>query len=343
MERDFRKLPPVTQAELRRVAVNMVRSGKSRIEAAEAVGVNRRFVGEWVHAFAQDGEAALAGGKRGRRPGEQQALSPRQEALIRRLIVNKCPDQLKLPFALWTREAVGQLIEHRTGVRLSLSALRAYLAAWGFTTQQPLRRATERDEAAIKAWLEQDYPAILQRAKREDAEIHWGDETGLSNQANYGRSFAPEGETPVIPRPAARFTQSMISSVTNRGALRFMIYDGALNTAIFLTFLRRLIKGADHTLFLIVDNLRAHRAKAVTAWVVGNGGRIELFYLPPYAPERNPDEYLNNDVKQALGRRGTPRDRAAMKAGLRSHMQGLQRRPAKVCSFFQAPDVRYAA
>lgn len=343
MERDFRQLPPVTQAELRRIAVTMVRSGKSRIEAAEAVGVNRRFVGEWVQAFEQGGEAALTGGKRGRRPGEQKALSPRQEALIRRLIVNKCPDQLTLPFALWTREAVGQLIERRTGIRLSLSALSAYLAAWGFTAQKPIRRATERDEAAIRAWLEQDYPAIAQRAQAENAEIHWGDETGLSNQSNYGRSFAPEGETPVIPRPAARFTQSMISSVTNRGAVRFMIYDGALNTAIFLMFLRRLIKGADRKLFLIVDNLRAHRAKAVTAWVAGNGGRIELFYLPPYAPERNPDEYLNNDIKQALGRRGTPRDKAAMKVGLRSHMQALQRRPAKVCSFFQAPDVRYAA
>jgi transposase len=343
MERDFRKLQPITQAELRRVAVNMVRSGKSRIEVAKAVGVNRRFVGEWVQAFAQGGEAALAGGKRGRRPGEQKALSPRQEALIRRLMVGKCPDQLRLPFALWTREAVGQLIERRTGVRLSLSALSAYLASWGFTAQKPIRRATERDEAAIKAWLEQDYPAIVQRAKRENAEIHWGDETGLSNQANYGRSFAPEGETPVIPRPAARFTHSMISSVTNRGTLRFMIYDGALNTATFLTFLRRLIKGAERKLFLIVDNLRVHRAKAVAAWVAENAGRIELFYLPPYAPERNPDEYLNNDVKQALGRRGTPRDKAAMKARLRSHMRGLQRRPAKVRSFFQARDVRYAA
>ena len=120
MEGDFRKLQPITQAELRRVAVNMVRSGKSRIEVAKAVGANRRFVGEWVQAFEQGGEAALAGGKRGRRPGEQKALSPRQEALIRRLIVGKCPDQLRLPFALWTREAVGQLIERRTGVRLSL-------------------------------------------------------------------------------------------------------------------------------------------------------------------------------------------------------------------------------
>ena len=342
-DRDFRKLPPSTQAELRRVAVNMVRSGKSRIEVAEAVGVNRRFVGAWVRAFEVAGEAALAGGRRGRRPGEQKALTPRQEALMRRLIVGKCPDQLKLPFALWTREAVAQLIAHRTGIRLSLSAISLYLAAWGLAAQKPIRRATERNEAAIRTWLDHDYPAIVKRAKKEKAQIHWADETGISNQANYDRSFAPQGETPVIPRPAARFTQSMISSLTNQGKLRFMVYDGALNTAIFLKFLRRLVKDADRKLFVIVDNLRVHKAKVVTAWVAENTDRIELFYLPPYAPERNPDEYLNNDVKQALGRRSTPKNKVAMKAGLRSHMQGLQRRPTKVRSFFQAPDVRYAA
>ncbi len=263
--------------------------------------------------------------------------------MIRRLVAGRCPDQLKLPFALWTREAVGQLIERKTGLRLSLTAIGSYLAAWGFTAQKPIRRATERDAAAVQAWLAQDYPAIVRRAKKERAEIHWADETGVSNQANYGRSFAPRGETPVIPRPAARFTQSMISSVTNQGKLRFMIYNGALNTAIFLQFLRRLIKDADRKLFVIVDNLRVHRAKSVTAWVADNVDRIELFYLPPYAPEHNPDEYVNNDVKQAMGRRATPMDKAAMTAGLRSHMRGLQRRPDKVRSFFQAPDVRYAA
>jgi transposase len=342
-DRDFRKLPSSTQTELRRVAVNMVRSGASRIDVAKAIGVNRRFVGQWVRAFEDTGEAALAGGRRGRRPGEQKVLNRRQEAMIRRMIVGRCPDQLKLPFALWTREAVGQLIERKTGVRLSLTAIGTYLSAWGLTPQKPVRRATERNEAAIQAWMKRDYPAIAKRARKEKAEIHWSDETGISNQANYGRSFAPSGKTPVIPRPATRFTQSMISSVTNQGKLRFMIYDGALNASIFLKFLRRLIKDMDRKLFVIVDNLRVHRARMVTAWAVENKDRIELFYLPPYAPEQNPDEYVNNDVKQGMGRRSTPMDKEAMKAGLTSHMRALQRRPHKVRSFFQAPDVRYAA
>jgi transposase len=343
LHRDFRKLDPTTQAELRRVAVGMVEAGKTRVEAAAAVGVNRRFVGEWVEAAQRLGDAALDGGRRGRRPGEQKPLSPSQERRIRRLITERCPDQLKLPFSLWTREAVGALIEREAGVRLSASALGRALRAWGFTAQRPAHRATERREPEVRTWLRHEYPAIAARAKTEGAEVHWADETGLSNQANDGRSFAPKGRTPVLPRPAARIAQSMISSLTNRGTLRFMVYDGALTAATFLVFLRRLVQGAGRKLFVIVDNLRVHRARRVTAWVKANAERLELFYLPPYAPEHNPDEFLNNDVKQAMARQPVPKDKASLKAGLTSYMRSLQRRPAKVRAFFQPPSVRYAA
>jgi transposase len=296
-----------------------------------------------MRAYEALGSIALAGGKRGRRPGEQKALNRQQEAMIRRMIANKCPDQLQLPFALWTREAVGQLIQRKTGISLSLTPIGSYLAAWNFTPQKPIRRATERNEAAIKARLEDEYPAFAKWAKKAGAEIHWADETGVSNQANDGRSFGWRGETAVIPRAAARLTQSMTSSVTNLGTLRFMIYDGALNTTIFLEFLSRLIRCADRKLFVIVDNLRVHRAKRVAAWIPGNADKVELFFLLPYAPECNPDEYLNNHVKQRMERRNTPLDKVTMKAGLRSRVQGLQRQPDKVRAFFQAPDVRYAA
>jgi transposase len=282
--RDFRKLDRSAQAEARRIAVGMVKSGYTRIEAAAAVGVNRRFVGKWVEAEKQAGSAALLGGKRGRRPGEQKALSADEETRIRKLIADRCPDQLKLPFALWTREAVLALIERKTCKRLSLSAIGRYLRAWGFTAQRPVRRASERREADVQAWINDDYPGIAARAKAEKGEIQWAGETGLSNQANYGKSFAPKGETPDIPRPAARFSQSMISSLSNQGKLRFMVYDGTLNASIFLQFLKRLVKDAARKIFLIVDNLPVHRARIVTAWVAANADKIELFYLPPYAP-----------------------------------------------------------
>jgi transposase len=341
--RDFRGLPVETQAELRRVAIAMLLVGKTQQDAADAVGVTRQIVSEWKSRYDAEGDEGLDGRKRGRRPGEQKLLDAKQEVRLRRLITEKCPDQLKLAFALWTREAVSVLIKRETGIALSLSAVGNYLRAWGFTAQRPIRRASERREADVEAWVEQSYPAIAKRAKREKAEIQWADETGLSNQANYGRSFAPRGQTPIIPRPAARFSQSMISSLTNQGKLRFMVYDGALNAAIFLEFLKRLVRDGDRKIFLVVDNLRVHRAKIVTAWVADNTDKIELFYLPPYAPDRNPDEFLNNDLKQAMARRRTPKDKAGLKSGLTSYMHSLQKRPAKIKAFFQAPSVRYAA
>ena len=207
IKRDFRTLAPATQAELRRVAVAMVRAGKTRIEAAKTVGVNRRFVGQWVKMAAQDGEAVLAGGRRGRRPGEQKALSAAQEDRLRVRIARGCPDQFGLSFALWTRQAVRALIARETGVWLSLSVVGRYLRAWGFTAQRPVRRATERRDEAVRAWLERTYPAIADKAKAQGCEIQWADETGLSSRANYGRSFAPRGHTPVIRRPGRRFSQ----------------------------------------------------------------------------------------------------------------------------------------
>jgi transposase len=343
IERDFRKLAPATQAELRRIAVAMGRAGKTRIEAAQTVGVNRRFVGQWVQTAARCGEAALAGRRRGRRRGEQKALSAGQEDRLRGMIVRGCPDRCGLSFALWTRQAGRALIARETGVWLSLSVVGRYLRAWGFTAQRPMHRASERQDEAVQKWLASTYPAIARTAKAQGGEIHWADETGLSNQANYGRSFAPRGQTPIIRRPARRFSQSMIASLTNRGKLRFMIYEGALKAPIFVNFLRRLIREAVCKLFVIVDNLPVHRARRVTAWVQDHADQIELVYLPPYAPEHNPDEFLNNDLKQAMARRRTPRDKAALKSGLTSYMRSLQQCPAKVRAFFQAPTVRYAA
>src|ERR1041385_1352977 len=327
IERDFRKLAPATQAELRRIAVAMVSAGKTRIEAAEAVGVNRRFVGRWVTAAAQCGEAALAGGRRGRRPGEQKALSAAQGEGLRSLIVRGCPDRFGLSFALWTRQAVRALIARETGVWLALPVVGRYLRAWGFTAQRPARRATERRDEVIRAWLESTFPAIARKAKAQDCEIHWADETGLSSRANYGRSFAPRGHTPGIRRPGKRFSQSMISSLTNQGKLRFMIYEGALKAPIFLDFLCRLVREAARKLFVIVDNLPVHRAHRVTAWVHDHADQIELFSLPSYAPVHNPDEFLNSDLKQAMARRRTPRDKVALKSSLTSYMRSLQRCP----------------
>lgn len=209
--------------------------------------------------------------------------------------------------------------------------------------QKPLLRAKERSPAAIAAWLEQAYPAIAGRAKQEGAVIYWGDETGVSNQDQTGRGWSPKGQTPVVARHARRFGGSMISAVSNRGLMRFMLYDGALNVDLFLTFLRRLIKDAKQKVFLIVDNLRVHHAKKVKAWIAARAHQIELVYLPPYAPEHNPDEHLNNDLKQQLRQKPQPRTKDQLQANIRSLMRRIQKTPQRIKSYFSLPAVRYAA
>jgi transposase len=288
---DFRSIGRPAQEALRRRAIVLVeQDGSSQAAAARAVGVQRQTVNIWLQRYRERGEDGLLDGRRVSGRKGKGALTAEEARQVRRWIVDKTPDQLKLPFALWTSRAVRELIERRFAKRLGLSTVQLYLKRWGMSPQKPLARARQRSPTAIAAWLERAYPALARRAKRERAMIYWGDETGISNQDQIGRSWAPRGRTPVIERTAKRISRSMISAVSNRGVMRFMLYDGALNADRFITFLRRLIKDAKQKVFLIVDNLKVHHARKVKAWVQSHRHEIELFYLPAYAPEHNPDE-----------------------------------------------------
>lgn len=342
-KRDGRPFSDEVLEVLRERAVAMAELGHSQRTIAAALGVHKNTVSRWLIAWRTSGAAALKPRQRGRRPQEQMLVSAAQAAEIRQMITENSPDQLGLPFALWGREAVRDLIQRRYGITLAIRTVGDYLRRWGFTPQRPVKRALERQDARIRAWLSKDYPQIARRAKAEDAEIHWGDETGLSNQANYGRSFAPKGQTPVIRRTAKRHTTSLISTLTSRGTLRFMIYEGALNAGLFLTFLKRLVRSADRKVFLVVDHLKVHHATRVAAWVADHQEQLELFFLPAYAPDHNPDEFLNNDIKQSLGRRTAAKDKTSLKSSLRCYMRRLQRQSEKVKTFFQAPTTAYAA
>jgi transposase len=232
-KRDGRSIPDAALEVLRERAVAMHEAGNTQVAIASALGVHKNTVCRWRKGWRVAGMSALKARKRGRRYETQRLLDPRQTAEVQALITGHGPDELGLPFALWSREAVRDLVRARMGVTLAIRTVGDYLRRWGFTPQRPIRRARERQDTAVQAWLAEHYPKIATRAKAEGAQIHWGDETGISNQAAYGRSFAPRGQTPVIRRTARRHTTSMISSVTNRGMLRFMIYEGALMPAYF--------------------------------------------------------------------------------------------------------------
>ncbi|MGH9671275.1 MAG: IS630 family transposase [Terriglobales bacterium] len=342
--RDFRGIGRPAQEELRRRALVLIlQRGLSQAEAAQAVGVHRQTVNSWLQRYRAQGADGVLDGRRVS-PRRGKGLLTADEGLrVQGWIRDRTPDQLKLPFALWTSRAVRDLIELRFSKRLGLSTVQLYLQRWGMTPQKPLARARERQPAAIKAWLEASYPAIAKRAKAEGAAIYWGDETGISNQDQIGRSYAPRGQTPVVRRTAKRITQSMVSAVSNRGLMRFMLYEGALNADRFITFLRRLSKDAGQKVFLIVDNLKVHHAHKVKTWVSNHAHEIELCYLPAYAPDHNPDEYLNNDLKQKLRQQPQPGSKDELLKSTRSALYKIQRSPARIRAYFKPPAVRYAA
>lgn len=340
--KDARSLPAEAQEDLRIKAVNAVQDGMTQTEAARTFGVSRQAIRNWLDRYERAGSWGLKAQRRGR-PPEPSRLRPLQAARVVRTITERCPDQLRLPFYLWTREAVADLIQRKFGIELSVWTVGRYLKRWGFTPQKPIRRAFEQNPAAVQQWLNEEYPAIRQRAAREKAEIHWGDEMGMRSDHAAGRSYGRCGQTPVVPGTGQRFGCNMISTVTNLGTLCFMVFRERFTARVFIRFLRRLVRQARRKVFLIVDGHPTHKAAMVKQWLAEHADRIAMFLLPSYSPELNPDELLNQDVKSnAVGRRRA-KDQADLIMNVRGYLRGTQRQPQIVRNYFQKPEVRYAA
>lgn len=339
---DARSLLPASQEALRMRTVRAVINGMTQTEAAKRFGVTRGTVNLWVNRFHREGERSLKARKQGRPKGGGNLLGL-QAAQIVRTITDKTPEQIKMPFLLWTREAVQMLIEQKTGVRYSLQHVGRLLRRWGFTPQKPVRKAWEQDAKAVEYWISEEYPKIRSKARKQGAEIHWGDEMSMRSDHQAGRSWGRKGQTPVIPGTGKRFTSHMVSTITNRGTLRFMVFHGRFTGTLFIHFLSRLIKTSNRKVFLIVDRHPVHRAKKVEKWLEKRKEHIEIFFLPSYSPEPNPDEFLNNDVKaNAVGRRRAA-SQDELEGNVRSYLRSTQRQPEIVKKYFHAPSVKYAA
>jgi len=340
---DARTLNQQTQYELRKQVVRLREKGLSNQAISEIVGLSKSHVSTIGKKYERGGLDAIKPGLRGRRHGAQRELTAEQEVGIQKLLVDKTPDQLKLSFALWTREAVRLAIKQIYGQDLPLRTISDYLKRWGFTPQKPTKRAYEQNPKLVAQWHETVYPEIQALAKQEKAEIHWGDETGIQNDAYNARGFAPKGKTPVVRINATKSRVNMISSITNRGKVRFMLYKENMTSQVLIRFMSRLVKGADRKVFLILDNLRVHHSKLVKAWLEEHEEEIAVFYLPSYSPELNPDEYLNGDLKHCI-RSGLPaRTVKALTKKTRSFMRKLQNRPKHVSNYFRHPKIAYAA
>lgn len=339
---DARRLDPATQTHLRRTVVKAVRAGMTQTAAAATFGLSVRAVNHWVAIDKVGGLRALRAKRRGR-PAGGGRLSAGQAMRIRQLIIDRMPDQLKLGFYLWTRAAVVRLISREYGVAVSLTTVGRYLTAWGLSAQKPVRRAYERNDAAIAHWLRQEYPAIARQATRERATIYWADEMGLRSDHVTGTSYSPIGRTPVVRATGQRFGCSMISAITNRGQLVFRVFHGKFNAPLFIDFMRRLRTQSTGKIYLIVDGHPVHRSRMAKAFVAAHAEDLRVIHLPGYCPELNPDELLNQDVKtNALGK-SRPKDRPEMMTALRRHLHRRQKQPQLIRNLFQEKHVRYAA
>lgn len=340
---DARTLSPQTQFELRKQVIRLRKKGVTNKATAEIVGISETYASTLWQTYLRGGIDTIIPKVRGRRLGAKRRLTAEQETAVQKLLVDKTPDQLKLPFALWTRDAVRLAIYQRYRIDLPLRTISDYLKRWGFTPQKPVKRAYEQDPKKLAQWLETDYPEIAAHAKQEKAEIHWGDETGIQNDAYNAKGFSPKGKAPVIRLNAKKSSINMISAITNHGKVRFMLYREKMSSPVLIKFMSRLVKDTHRKVFLILDNLKVHHSKKVTAWLETNHENIEVFYLPPYSPEHNPDEYLNGDLKQRI-RSGLPaRSQIELIKKTHSFMKTVQKRPHHVKNYFKHPKAIYAA
>jgi transposase len=331
-----------SQETKRRLIVSYLKKRQgTHQQAADLFQVSKSGVDKIWTRYNQKGLRGLSSKKRGVQGGKK--ISGKQAAEVRELIKYKMPDQLKLPFGLWTREAVQQLMLERYGIDLSRWQVGRYLKSWGFTPQKPISKAFEQKPEKVKAWLNEEYPAIKKRALKEKAVIYFGDETGMRSDHQAGRSYAPSGETPVIKKTGQRFSLNMISAISNKGHLQFMILDGRFNGDVFISFLKRLIKYSKEKIYFITDGHPAHKTKKLNEWLAESKDRIEVFFLPPYSPELNPQEYVNQDVKTNIIGKKRPVNKAQMRTNVEDFMYKRKSDRKQVQKYFHVSYVQYAA
>lgn len=331
-----------SQETKRKLVIDYLKSKKgTHKEAAELFGLSVSAVSKISMKYNRDGEEAIALKKRGAVGGSKFTKAQANE--IKRLIRDKHPEQLKMPFGLWTRESVARLIKTKYGIELSRWQVGRYLKSWGYTPQKPLIKAFEQKPEQVKEWLEKEYPAIKQKAKEEKAVIYWGDETGMRSDHQAGKSYAPKGQTPVIMQTGQRFSLNMISAISNRGHLQFMIIDGRFNGEVFIDFLKRMIRYSKEKIYFITDGHPAHKTKKLNKWLSDNKERIELFFIPPYSPELNPQEYVNQDLKTNIIGKKRPINKGQMKDQVNEFMKNRKKDKEQVKKYFHAKHVKYAA
>jgi len=342
---DARKLTPRELSEKRKIAIRLREKGMPNKEVAKIVGISAQTISTYYTRYKKEGRKVFKVKSAGRPKDTGKILSNEQEQRIIRLLIDKNPQQLKFKFALWTREAVKTLIKRELDIDMPISTVGYYLKRWQFTSKKPIKRAYERKDENTKRWLNEEYPKIKEEAKKENADIWWADETACVSLPTNLKGYALIGSKhkPVLSHPAKKFKINMISAITNTGKTMFSLYDESINIDRFIDFLQKVINSSDKKVYMIVDNLRVHHAKLVKAWIEEHKEHIAIFYLPPYSPEFNPDEYLNQDYKRNANKNNIPKNKEELKINTLNYMNDISKNQKKVANFFKHPSIVYAA
>ena len=335
---DGRTLSHETSEQFRIMAVRRVREGERPSSVIRSYGLCRTTIYRWLRAAKRGGERAL---KARKHAGRKRTLSSKQALQVRRWINGRDPRQYGFDFGLWTRKIVGELVEDKFGIRLGVTAVGRLLSQLDITPQKPLRRAYERDPIAIERWKTHDFPKLRARAKRAGARIFFLDEAGVRSDQILGRTWGLRGRTPEVPTSGRRQSVSAISAVSARGEFWYEIYGERLNATRFVELLRHFIRRRRGRVFLVLDGHPAHIAKIVAEYVQSLRGDLELHFLPGYAPELNPDEFVGNHLKrQGVSKKPLRRDES-LRSRVQSDLADIESRPALLRSFFRAPSVAY--
>lgn len=340
------QIDSVALAERREQAVRLYQSGKckSYTEIGDIVGAHPITVGKWIRSWKKSGLRQLKNVDKGGRPvGSCRHLSPPEEAQIKKDLVDHCPDQLKLPFALWTRQAVKLHIKSLFGIDMPIRTVGEYLKRWGGTPQKPVKRAYQRNDVAVQNWLENKFPDIKKQAKAEGADIFWGDETGIRNDDSKGRSYSPKGKTPVQKVNPVPEKINMVSAISNQGKVHFMFYKDIMTVQKLIEFMERIISCNERKVFLILDNLRVHHSKLLDDFLHEHAAFIKVFHLPSYSPDLNPDEYLNRDLKSNLNNKPLGRAKGKIEEHAKAYMDDVSRNPDHIAKLFHAESVLYVS
>lgn len=340
---DARALSDEVLQALRLRALRGCQLGFTEVEIADLLGLRRETVCHWWSAYVDGGLDALPHDRTGRPVSSGRALSDQQAAHIQQQLRTHQPQELAIAAPLWTRRAVGELIHQQFGIALAVRTVGLYLQRWGFTPKRPRRHARDQDPEEVRQWLEETYPAIQRRAEQENATIHWGDEVGVAADHQLACGYAPEGEAATMDVRDPHLRANQISTITNTGKVHFMTYLGTMNAALFMVFLQRLLRSTTGKVFLIVDRLQAHLTPEVAVWVRAHRERLEVFYLPRYAPELNADEYLNHDLKGKVNAAGLPHSKDEVRSRIQDFMRKLLHLSQHAMNYFQHPSFQYAA